>query len=93
MSRPPPRVILRDDRDRHAVEVCTATATYAVYYQDEPIKIRTHGADNYSGYKYKKVSFPEPGHAVALAKRLNRRFNTLDFTVRELRPVREIPLM
>ena len=35
----------------------------------------------YPGPKYKKVSFSNPGHAINLAKKLNKQFKTEDFTV------------
>jgi hypothetical protein len=35
----------------------------------------------HSGPKYKKVSFSNPGHAVNLAKKLNKQFKTELFTV------------
>lgn len=85
MSRPQPTVILSDYAKDIAFEVCDAQAVYAVFYRDRPIKIRKIKKDGYSTFKYAKTSFPEPGHAIALAQRLNRKFNTSDFTVRELR--------
>jgi hypothetical protein len=36
---------------------------------------------SYPGPKYKKVSFSNPGHAINLSKKLNKKFNTEDFTV------------
>ena len=35
----------------------------------------------YPGPKYKKVSFSNPGHAINLAKKMNKLFKTKDFTV------------
>jgi hypothetical protein len=36
------------------------------------------------GAKYKKTSFSNSGHAFNLAERLNKKFNTKDFTVVKL---------
>ena len=36
---------------------------------------------SYPGPKYKKVSFSNPGHAINLAKKLNKQFSTDQFTV------------
>jgi hypothetical protein len=52
-----------------------------VYYRGSPIKIRSRQREIYDGYKYSKSSFPEPGHAIRLARRLNQEFNTEDYTV------------
>ena len=38
----------------------------------------------YPGPKYKKVSFSNPGHAINLAKKLNKQFQTTDFSVVKL---------
>jgi len=35
-------------------------------------------------HKYKKSSFSNPGHAINLAKKLNKQFKTTDFTVHKL---------
>lgn len=85
MSRNKPTVMLTDYAKNVVFEVCDAQAVYAVFYKDRPIKLRKLKNDGFSTFKYAKTSFPEPGHAIALAQRLNRRFNTSDFTVRELR--------
>ena len=36
---------------------------------------------NYPGPKYKKVSFSNPGHAINLAKKLNKQFVETGFSV------------
>lgn len=94
MSRPKPQVILQDYQRDLVLEVCACDGVYAVFYRGKPIKIRKHRPSNpYSGFKYGKSSFPEPGHAIALAQRLNAKFKTQDFTVVELRIGRAIPLV
>ena len=85
MSRNKPTVLLTDYAKNITFEVCDAQAVYAVFYKDRPIKLRKLKNDGFSTFKYAKTSFPEPGHAIALAQRLNRRFKTSEFTVRELR--------
>lgn len=91
MSRPKPQVILQDYQGNTCLEVCACEAVYGVYYRGSPIKIRKHNPqDPYGGFKYGKSSFPEPGHAIALAQRLNQQFSTEDFTVMEFRSGRVI---
>jgi hypothetical protein len=36
---------------------------------------------SYPGPKYKKVSFSNPGHAINLSNKLNKKFNTNEFSV------------
>jgi hypothetical protein len=93
MSRPKPTIIASLQLGSTTTEVCAAAAVYAVYYQGKPVKVRTHGDDMMNGFKYAKSSFPEPGHAVRLAQKLNRELNTTDFSVVELKIGRVIPLI
>jgi len=84
MARPRPRIILSAiDNDMRAIQVCEADAVYAVCYKGRPIKIRTYQNIEIQipGPKYAKSSFPEPGHAFNLSDRLNKKFNTSDFSV------------
>lgn len=93
MSRPKPTLICSHRTGDIAYEVCEADAVYAVLYQGRPIKIRTHSPDvKYLGYKYGKSMFPEPGHAIRLARKLNAAHNTTDFTVVIMQTGRSIPL-
>jgi hypothetical protein len=64
------------------IEVCEADAVYAVLYEGRPIKLRSHcPTARYQGYKYAKSMFPEPGHAINLAQKLNQKHNTDAFSV------------
>jgi hypothetical protein len=74
-------------------EICEADAVYAVLYQGRPIKLRTHNPDvKYQGYKYGKSMFPESGHAINLAQRLNSAGNTTDFTVAVMTVGKAVPV-
>lgn len=82
MSRPQPTHICSHSEGDRVIEVCEADAVYAVLYQGRPIKLRTYNSKmRYQGYKYGKSMFPEPGHAIRLAAKLNEAHNTTDFTV------------
>lgn len=93
MSRTPATVVLSHQRGATIQEVCAADAVYAVLYQGRPCKVRTHDpAQLYQGYKYGRTQFPESGHAIALARRLNLAHQTQDFTVAVMEIKRNIPL-
>lgn len=84
MSRPKPHVLLdQTNRQTYKTEqVLASEGIWAVYYQNRPINLKTFNMlVSYPGPKYKKVSFSNPGHAINLAKKLNKQFNTEEFSV------------
>ena len=82
MARPQPTIICTHADGDRVFEVCEADAVFAVLYNGEPIKVRTHNPDlGYQGYKYGKSMFPEAGHAIRLARKLNEIHTTDAFTV------------
>jgi hypothetical protein len=87
MSRPKPNVLLEvTNKKSYKVEqVLEADAIWAVFYKDKPVNLKTGSvvAQNL-GPKYKKVSFSNSGHAFNLAEKLNKLFNTTDFSVFKL---------
>jgi len=86
MARPKPNIIIETvDAKYNSDQILEADAIYAVFYQKKPINIRyLNKLVNYPGPKYKKVSFSNSGHAFNLADRLNKKFNTDEFTVVKL---------
>lgn len=83
MSRPKPVIMLTriDPKTFNAEQVLRAEAIYAVFYDSNPINLRSTSATSNSGPKYKKVSFSNPGHAFNLAEKLNKLFRTTKFAV------------
>jgi len=84
MSRPKPTVLLEhvNKSTYKSEQVLDSDGIWAVYYNHKPINLKTQNVlVNYPGPKYKKVSFSNPGHAINLAKKLNKLFNTELFTV------------
>lgn len=84
MSRPKPTILaeVTNKATYKTEQVLASDGVWAVYYQERPINIKTQNMlIQYPGPKYKKVSFSNPGHAINLAKKLNRQFQTDDFIV------------
>lgn len=84
MSRPKPDVLLEyTNKNTYKTEqVLASEGIWSVYYQNNPINLKSFNSlVGYPGPKYKKVSFSNPGHAINLAKKLNRLFKTVEFTV------------
>ena len=87
MSRPKPKVILElTNKTTYKTEqVLEADAIWAVFFKDKPINLKTSSVVAQKlGPKYKKVSFSNSGHAFNLAEKLNKLFNTTDFSVYKL---------
>lgn len=87
MARPKPQIILdyTNPKTYKSEQILEADAIYAVFYEGNPINLRTlNSLVNYPGPKYKKVSFSNSGHAFNLAERLNTLFKTDKFEVIEL---------
>lgn len=87
MSRPKPTVILdyTNPKTYKSEQVLAADAIYAVFYNGEPINLRSlNSLVNYPGPKYNRVSFSNSGHAFNLAEKLNKMFKTDKFEVFKL---------
>ena len=84
MARPKPTVLVEiiDKETYKSNQVLASGGIWAVYYDDNPINLKTQNMlIQYPGPKYKKVSFSNSGHAINLAKKLNKQFNTSKFSV------------
>ena len=84
MRRPKPTILLQavNKHTYKAEEVLVAEAIFSVFYDGNPINLRTQNTlVSYPGPKYKKVSFSNPGHAENLVKKLNTHFKTDKFEI------------
>lgn len=87
MSRPKPRIIVEyvNKENFKIDQILEAEAIWAVFYKDRPFNLKSGSiVASYPGPKYKKVSFSNPGHAINLAKKLNKLFKCTDFKVYKL---------
>lgn len=86
MARPSPRILNQIElRDGTVWDITAADAQYVITYKDRPCGVRQHiNTLNTQGYKYQKLSYTNLGNALAQVKRLNDKFNTLDFNVMEV---------
>ena len=84
MSRPKPQVLIENTNKQtyKTEQVLASEGIWAVFFDSHPINLKTSNLlTQYPGPKYKKVSFSNPGHAINLAKKLNKLFKTDKFSV------------
>jgi hypothetical protein len=88
MARPKPIVLCESvNKSTYKTDqILASDGIWAVFYKGNPINLKTQSLLlQYPGPKYKKVSFSNSGHAINLAKKLSKQFNTDFFTVMRLR--------
>ena len=83
MPRPSPTVLLESPKDHShkIVKVISSEGIWSVFYKNKPINLKSESIIAFTAPKYKAVSFSNKGHAINLAKKLNKQFNTTYFTV------------
>lgn len=87
MARPKPKILteIADREEYKTDQVLFSEGIWAICYQGNLINLKSSSmTKNGMIHKYKKVSFSNQGHAINLAKKLNRQFKTKDFTVVKL---------
>jgi hypothetical protein len=84
MSRPKPQVLLEitNKQTYKSEQVLASEGIWAIFLDNKPVNLKTTSMlAQYSGPKYKKSSFSNPGHAINLCKKLNTQFKTTKFSV------------
>ena len=84
MSRPKPQVLLEitNKTNYKSDQVLASEGIWAIFLDNKPVNLKTTSMlAQYSGPKYKKSSFSNPGHAINLCKKLNAQFKTNRFSV------------
>jgi hypothetical protein len=84
MSRPKPQVLLEitNKQTYKSEQVLASEGIWAIFLDNKPVNLKTTSMlAQYSGPKYKKSSFSNPGHAINLCKKLNAQFKTNRFSV------------
>lgn len=86
MARPKPQILKTVELGDGSVwEITQANSQYVVTYQGQPCGVRQHVHTlTTHGFKYQKLSYTSLGSALAQVRRLNHKFNTLDFDVMEV---------
>lgn len=87
MARPKPKVLIEiADKEVYKVDqVLKSDGIWAVFYDNKIINFKTSLMTKCGLiHKYKKVSFSNKGHAINLAKKLNKQFKTNKFNVHYL---------
>ena len=86
MARPPAETIISTNvSDFDSIDIMTASGLWAVLYKDQPISFRTRRwTAQGETRKYIKTVFPSPAPAKNLAKKLNAKFITTDFSVKKI---------
>ena len=78
-------VLTRAMNNGDTEEVIIASTVYAVFYMGQPINLRQLPSVPGCVVKYRHTSYPNKGHAEALARRLNASYDCFDFEVREVK--------
>ena len=85
MARPKAEVLFEHTQGLTDWQIMRAQAVWVVEYQDKPISIaKTTWGSRGANIKYTRTNFSNPAHAYRLAEKLNKMFDTEEFTVREI---------
>jgi hypothetical protein len=84
MARPGPTILHTTELDDGSIwDILLATTSYIITYKAQACGVRQHNnLMSNPGFRYQKLSYNNLGNARAQARRLNAKFNTLDFDVK-----------
>lgn len=86
MARPKPQVIFKDEQALETMEILASPGIWYVCYDNQPIGIAKRAWTRRGEViKYPRTGFNNPAHAYKLAEKLNERFYTELFTVKEVK--------
>ena len=83
MPKPQPNILseIHNNTTGKTNQIIASKGEWAVYYDGSPINLRVKSIAAFVALKYKSVSFANKGHAINLAKKLNKQTSTNRFTV------------
>lgn len=87
MSKPAPTILREKNSGIKSIQVVMADGMYAVLFENKPFNLRTVANTHCQDIvppKYSKTLFVNKGYALATARRLNKLFESSDFTVMEI---------
>ena len=86
MSRPAAKTLLKQriGQTHDQITVTEQTGYWIVVYQDQPVNLLRDSIYGFDSKKYIKNGWANEHSAHTLAKKLNRWFDTEDFTVRQV---------
>jgi len=86
MARPGPTILHTAEVDDGTIwDILQAPGNYIITYQGQVCGVRHHVHTLTShGFRYQKLSYNNLGNARAQVRRLNTKFNCLDFDVKEI---------
>lgn len=85
MARPQQEILLTIDTGDDYTDIIASAGLWAVLYNDKPINARRRlWILKGETYKYLKMVYPNPAHAHLLADKLNTKFDTKLFAVKQI---------
>ena len=82
MARPQQKILLTHNDEDYFVDIISSEGLWVIVYKSQPINLRRKfWILNGTTHKYMKTAYPNHAHAYRTAAKLNKIFNTDEFTV------------